>query len=110
MSKRKIVSVHICGDSFYDILDQNTPDQVIECMKLRQELYKGRDIFFDVSSYGYDGGVSLDIWERREETDEEYEKRITKEKIERAIKKKNKADIEAKELAEFERLKAKYGK
>ena len=110
MSKRKILDVEVNDYiDFYDVLDGKTPDQVVESMKYYQEQYAGRDIYFDIQSYGYDGGKDLKLRERRPETDKEYEKRIAEEKKEKEKVKATKALKEAKERAEYERLKKKFG-
>lgn len=90
--KRKEITVRLCTESFYDILDQKTPEEVIERMRELQSEYEGRKISFDVEPYGYDGGLELVLYEHRLENDEEFEKRT-------------KVD---KELAEYERLKKKF--
>jgi hypothetical protein len=110
MSKRKILDVEVNDYiDFYDVLDGKTPDGVVEAMKYYQEHYKGRDIYFDIQSYGYDGGKELKLRERRPETDKEFEKRTQAEKKERAVKREAKAVKEARERAEYERLKKKFG-
>lgn len=93
---------------FYDVLEGKTPDQVVEAMRYYQEKFAGRDVYFDINTYGYDGGKELQLRERREETDKEYEKRMDQEKKEREIKKANKALKDAKEFAEFQRLQKKF--
>lgn len=110
MSKRKIVNVKIGTESFYDILDQMTPGEVIERMKELQAGYPERHVYFNVSGYGYDGGKELELWESREETDKEFNKRIAEESKIKAKQKEAKAMKEAKELAEYERLKKKFEK
>ena len=95
-------------ESFYDILDQKTPEKVIAEMQGYIDHYKGREISFNVAPYGYDGGLELELWEHREETDKEYSARLAKEKLERDRKK---AATKAKkdgEYAEYERLKKKF--
>lgn len=106
---RKIVTEKLGVESFYDILDQKTPQEVIERMNELAREYSGRHISFNVEPYGYDGGVDLELWEHRPETDEEYEARIDKELSDEARREKNRAAKEAKELAEYNRLKAKFG-
>lgn len=110
MTKRKIVNVRLGEESFYDILDQRTPEEVIERMKELQAGYPGRHVYFNVSGYGYDGGKELELWESREETDKEFNKRIAEESKIKAKQKEAKAMKEAKELAEYERLKKKFEK
>lgn len=109
VAQRRIVTQRLGEESFYDILDGNTPEQVIERMQQLRAGYPGRDVYFDVSSYGYDGGKELNLYERRLETDKEFEKRIAEEKKVKAKEKEAKAVKEAKELAEYERLKKKFG-
>jgi len=108
MSKRKIVNIRLGEESFYDILDQRTPAEVIERMKELQAGYPDRHVYFNVSSCGYDGDKELELWESREENDKEYAERLAREKKEKQIKKQNKADQEAKEFAEFQRLQKKF--
>ena len=81
MTKRKEIYVKLGTESFYDILDQRTPEQVIAEMQAFIETYQGRKITFNVAPYGYDGGLELELWESREETDREFEKRRTQEKV-----------------------------
>lgn len=109
MSKRKEVTEKLGTESFYDILDQKTPEEVIEGMQGFIQHYSGRKVSFNVAPYGYDGGMELELYEHRLETDKEYEKRLAEEKKEREKKKKAKADKDARDLAEYERLKKKFG-
>ena len=108
MSKRKIINVKIGTESFYDMLDQMTPAEVTKRMEELQAGYPGRHVYFNVSPYGYDGGLDLELWESREENDKEFNKRIAEEKKAKDVKKKQKADKEARELAEYERLRKKF--
>jgi hypothetical protein len=112
MSKqRKMLDVKVDDYiDFYDVIDGKTADEVIEAMESFKKEYAGRDMYFDIVSYGYDGGKELTLRERRLENDKEYEKRIAEEKKEREAKKKTKADKQARELAEFMRLKKKFEK
>lgn len=108
MTKRKEITQRLGTESFYDILDQKTPEEVIERMRELQSEYTGRKISFDVEPYGYDGGTQLVLYEHRLENDEEFEKRTEAEAKEREMKKQKTATKEAKELAEYERLKKKF--
>ncbi len=108
MSKRKIVCESLGSESFYDILDSKTPEQVIQRMQEVRAYYGDRDVYFDIQSYGYDGGKELYMYERRLETDKEYDKRLAEEKKVKAKAKDAKALKEAKERAEFMRLKKKF--
>jgi len=93
---------------FYDVLEGKSPDQVVEAMKYYQDRYAGRDVYFDIQSYGYDGGKELTLRERRLENDKEYAKRIADEQKVKAKAKETKAAKEAKELAEYQRLQKKF--
>lgn len=110
MSKRQILDVEAkdCYVDFYDILDGKTPEEIIETMKAFRTGHPGRDLYFSVDSYGYDGGKELRIRERREETDKEFEKRIAEEKKASEAKKRTKAEKEAKEFLEYQRLQKKF--
>jgi hypothetical protein len=109
MTKRKMVDVNIALESFYNVLDQMTPGEVIERMKELQAGYPGRYVYFNVSSYGHSDGKELELWERREETDKEFNKRIAEESKIKVKQKETNALKEAKELAEYQRLKKKFG-
>ena len=106
--KRKEITVRLGTESFYDILDQRTPEEVIERMRELQSEYTGRKISFDVEPYGYDGGTQLVLYEHRLENDEEFEKRTKIEAKEREMKNNQYQKKEATELAEYERLKKKF--
>jgi hypothetical protein len=112
MSKRKILDVEVGGVDGYvdfdDILNGKTPDQVIEAAESFKKEYEGRDIYFNVTSYGYDGGKELKLRERRLETDKEFAKRMAEEKKAKAKAKEWKATKEEKERKEYERLKKKF--
>lgn len=108
MSKRKIVNVKIGSESFYDILDQKTPAEVVERMNELQAGYPDRHVYFNVSPYGYDGGLDLELWESREETDREFNKRVAEEKKEREKKSAAAQAKKDRELAEYQRLKKKF--
>lgn len=112
MTKRLILDVEVtdCYVDFYDVIDSRTPDEIIEIMEHYKERFKDRDVYFSVESYGYDGGKELKLRERREETDREYYKRLDEEKKAKDAKKKLKAAQEAKEFAEYERLRKKFEK
>ena len=106
MSERRVVNKKV-GDvyaDYIDFFDDKTPDEIIKTMTEFKGLYPNRDLCFSFEPYGYDGGVDLFVYERRLENDEEYLERI---ELETKAKDKVKAK-EAKELAEYKRLKAKY--
>jgi hypothetical protein len=109
MSKRKILDVEVNDYiDFYDVLDQKTPAQVVESMSYYLEKYAGRDVYFDIQSYGYDGGKELKLRERREENDKEFNKRIAEETKAKAKAKEDKKTKEAKEFLEYQRLQKKF--
>jgi hypothetical protein len=110
VEKRRVLDVEVNDYiDFYDVLEGKTPDQVVEAMKYYQEKYVGRDVYFDIQSYGYDGGKELKIRERRLENDKEFEKRIAEEKRVKAKEKEAKATKEAREFLEYQRLQKKFG-
>lgn len=106
---KKIVTAKIGSESFYSILDGMSPEQVIKEMRVFQEVYPDRDIYFSIKPYGYDGGIELELYERRLETDAEYAKRTAAEKKEREKKKALAAAKKDKEYAEYLRLRDKFG-
>ena len=106
---KKIVTQHVSPQSIYSMLDGMTPEKVIEYMEEIRDLYCGRDVFFSVEPYGYDGGVELAVYERRLETDAEYAKRKAAEKKEREKKKAAATKKKDKEYDEYLRLLAKFG-
>jgi len=110
MSKRLILD---CKAKYYvdfDDFDGKTPEEIIETMQALRAEVGTDDVYYSIESYGYDGGKELTLRERREETDKEYNKRIAEEKKVKAKAKEAKATKEAKELAEFLRLKKKFEK
>jgi hypothetical protein len=88
--------------------DGKTPEQIIENMQIFRAEYPERDLYFYINNYGYDGGKELTLRERRLETDKEYNTRLAEEAKAKAKEKESKANKEAKELAEYERLKKKF--
>ena len=110
MSDRKIVEVLIrFNESFDNILHDKTPEQVIVYMEEFRSQYRNRDIYFRIEPYGYDGGANIALWERREETDEEYDLRMLAEKDALQRENERKKKMKEKELKEYLRLKEKYG-
>lgn len=109
MSDRKTVNVYVCDKCFHDILDDNTPDEVIAIMTELKQSYEGRDIFFQTRSYGYDGGLELQLWERRPETDREYRARVKAQEAEAERVAKAAKAKKDKEYADYLRLKKKFG-
>jgi hypothetical protein len=107
-SKRKEISVELGTESFYDILDQKTPEEVITRMLGLRAEYPDRKISFNVSPYGYDGGVELELWELRLENDKEFAKRREAEAKDREKEKLRKRTNAEKEFAEYQRLQKKF--
>lgn len=90
---------------------KGSPEDIAEVFRKEQlrvaEQFKVADpatIEFYAERYGYDGGVEMMVRWPREETDEEYAKRLKKE----AAAEKRAAQKEAKERAKLAELKAKY--
>lgn len=107
-AERKIVDEEVNEYWDFDVIDGKTFDQVIEQMEMFKPEYIGRDVYFSVDSYGYDGGKELKLRERRLETDKEFNKRIEQEQKEKAKAKEAKATKEAKEFLEYQRLQKKF--
>jgi len=105
---REFVEVKIDTLSFTELLDDKSVEQVIQEVRAIEEQYTGRSMFFRVEPYGYDGGLELKLWERRLETDWEYEKRLSDERQIKERSKAKKLAAEAKDRAEYERLKKKF--
>lgn len=108
MSKRLILDCEAREYVDFYEFDGKTPEEVIERMQTMRAEMGGRDVYFHINHYGYDGGKELTLRERREETDKEYNKRIAEEKKDKLKAKEAKALKEAKELAEYMRLKKKF--
>ena len=107
-AKRKEITEKLGTESFYDILDQKTPEQVIERMQELRAEYPDRKVSFDVEPYGYDGGLELVLYAHRLENDREFKKRREAEAKDREKEKLRKRTNEEKERAEYERLKKKF--
>ena len=106
MSERQVVNktARDVYSDYIDFFDGKTSDEIIKTMTEFKRVHPNRDLYFKFIPYGYDGGVDLFVYERRLENDEEYLERM---ELETKAKDKVKAK-EAKELAEYKRLKAKY--
>lgn len=107
-AKRKEITTRLGTESFYDILDQKTPEQVIERMQELRSEYDGRKVSFNVAPYGYDGGLELEVYEHRLENDKEFAKRREAEAKDREKEKLRKRTNEEKEFAEYQRLQKKF--
>lgn len=106
--ERKIIDEEVNEYWDFGVIDGKTFTQVIEEMEICKAEYAGRDVYFSVDSYGYDGGKELKLRERRLETDKEFEKRIVEETKAKAKEKDAKATKEAKEFLEYQRLQKKF--
>ena len=107
-AQRKEITAKLGTESFYDILDQKTPQEVIAEMHSYMTMYEGRKISFNVAPYGYDGGVEIELWEHRLENDKEFKQRRDLEaKIRENNKKRKQTNLE-KEFAEYQRLQKKF--
>ncbi len=107
MSKKVLdVEADIYAD--FDDFDGKTPEQIIESMESFRTEYPGRDLYFHINRYGYDGGKEMTMRERRFETDREYNKRLAEEAKAKAKEKEQKAVKEAKEFLEYQRLQKKF--
>lgn len=108
-AKRKEINVLLGTESFYDILDQKTPEEVIIRMQELRAEYPDRKVSFNVSRYGYDGGgTELELWEDRLENDKEFAKRREAEAKDREKEKLRKRTNAEKEFAEYQRLQKKF--
>lgn len=107
-SKRKLINVQLGNESFYNLLDQKTPDEVISEMLALSNQHGDRKIYFNISPYGYDGGLELELWETREENDKELAARRAQEAKEREKEKKRKLTNSEKEFKEYLRLQKKF--
>lgn len=107
-AQRKEITAKLGTESFYDVLDQKTPEEVITRMHELMAEYPNRKVSFNVSPYGYDGGVELELWEHRLENDKEFKQRRDMEaKIRENNKKRKQTNLE-KEFAEYQRLQKKF--
>ena len=111
MSQRQIVREKLKEIPLWYILDGTTPGEVITYMQKLTAENQESDTYFKLEyGYGDDGDeLYLYLYQRREENDAEYTLRTAKEKKERDAKKAEKSAKVAKELAEYERLKKKFG-
>lgn len=107
-SKRKLINVRVATESFYEILDQKTPEEAVKRLWELQVEYSERKVYFNVSSYGYDGGIELELWETREENDKEFATRTAAETKAREKEKARKLTTADKEFKEYLRLQKKF--
>jgi len=107
-AKRLMITSQLGTESFYDILDQKSPEEVITRMQELMAEYPGRKVNFNVAPYGYDGGLELELWEQRLENDKEFAKRREAEAKARDKEKARKLTNLEKEFAEYQRLQKKF--
>ena len=109
MKKRKILDVIVRDYIHIDnIFDGHTPHDIIDRMEDIKQQFKDRHVYFSVAYDPYEGTMHLELRESREENDQEYEKRLATEQKIKEKEKKKKIDDDARELAEYERLKKKF--
>lgn len=109
---RKTVTAEIVSfdkSPLLDLLDGNTPDQVIEIMQAIKQKYINREVYFIESYIGNDGEKTVSLFEQRLENDKEYSTRLAKEQKSAERKKSKQHEKEEKDRAEFERLRKKFG-
>jgi hypothetical protein len=108
--KKKVIEVEItCPYEVSDILHRKSPEDVWKLMLHDvAKAYQGRDVFFVVDHYGYDGGITLKLHELREETDAEYKRRVAAEKKAREKVKSQKQLKDEAEFKEYQRLQKKF--
>ena len=110
MTPRKEISVRISEESIYDILDCSSPDDLILYAQNLKRGYGDRKIRFVVESYGYDGRVTVELWETRLENDQEYRARVKAEEKAAQARKKQDDKRDERERKEYLRLKKKFEK
>ena len=110
MKPRKEIDVQIGEESIYVILDGSTPDDLILYAQDLKKLNGDRKIRFVVEPYGYDGGLTVELWETRLENDQEYRARIRAEEKAAQARKKQDDKQEERERKEYLRLKKKFEK
>ena len=108
MNKRTVTEIIDHDLSFFDLLDKKSPDEVIQKVKEYKDQYPDREIIFDVSHWGYDGGIDLSLIGTRLETDAEYNKRLKAEQKEREKISAAKAKSDEQDRKTYERLKKKF--
>lgn len=94
----------------FDVLICNTVHELIKGLQSISSNAKGT-LIIRTKYCGYDGGVAVEIYDEffREETDEEYQKRIKHETRKREVCAQRKLQQEQRDRKEFERLKKKFG-
>lgn len=94
--------------SIYSLLDGKTPEQAIEQLQKIRDEYQGRDIWFMLYTWGYDGGCEMELYGSRLQTDAEYEQELDKYNKTQARKRADAQKRKDAEFAEFQRLKKKF--
>ena len=90
-------------------VDWDDVDAVYVIATLQQMVEKYGNVVIDYNYHGHDGNFDINLSWKREETDEEYTRRIHAEQKIAEKKKKDREAKEIKERKEYERLKAKFG-
>lgn len=111
--KKKVITEK--NKVYWSINDYNTVEEVVESLNGLLSQAKGKLIIeqeWDYPLLSEDREFVTVVYDvvEREETDQEYDKRIKKEQAERGRKAKVKRDKEERERKEYERLAKKYGK
>jgi len=79
----------------YDIFDGNSPDEAIDIINSIKEVYKERQVRFEVQGDMFSDELNLYLYEYRLETDAEYEARLEQERISRdSARERNRAEYE----------------
>lgn len=114
--KKLIVEDKRTECSIYDIFEKRS---LQEAIKKLNEFDQDNTPFeemddkfkkFEVEYYGYDGGYTLYLVYYREETDNEYEKRMSQERKAKDLEKAGRLAEEERERQLYERLKEKFEK
>lgn len=109
MIKRKTTTQIVKFTDVWDLVDKQTPTEIIEKMQAINKEFAGRDIRFRVETY--DCG-DVELVETLLESDQEYHERLRKHKLKlQKEREKRIADQKAKEAADYAlyvSLKAKF--
>lgn len=80
------------------------------CLSFDFDIQNDKKVEFRTQSYGYNGEIEVLAKIMREETDYEYEQRMSIERMAKETKDRKKKDKEAAELKEYKRLQKKFEK
>ena len=100
--KIKIETLHPinCIELIYG--EDYTIDYLIQRINAVKELYKDKELYVDINEKSNDN-IEIDFFFYREETDEEYKKRLEKEKL-------HKAEVYERDYKTYLELKKKFDK